>query len=222
MNAKTQRLQLSGPAGPLECALDAPPPEQMSGHRTAGAPAGSGLALLCHPHPQFGGTMDNKVVQTMARALVQLGWRCVRFNFRGVGGSAGQWDEGRGEIDDALAVLRAVVQPGEAVTIGGFSFGAYVATHVTARWLAGEAAATQPLRQQVLVGPAVRNFQLADVPDRTLVIQGELDDVVPMAAVLDWARPIAMPVTVVPGAGHFFHGQLGVLKQCLLASCQPP
>src|SRR6187402_1144068 len=112
MSPRTVVQRIVGPTGSIECAIDAP----------AGAPRG--LAVVCHPHPQFGGTMDNKVVQTLARAFVQLGWRCVRFNFRGIGGSAGAWDEGAGEIDDALAVIAAARTAGEPFMLAGFSFGA--------------------------------------------------------------------------------------------------
>lgn len=198
MNAQTERLLMAGPAGALECAIDTP------------AAAPRGVAILCHPHPQHGGTMDNKVVQTLARAFVHLGYRAVRFNFRGIGGSEGAWDEGRGEVDDALAVIAAIRDPVLPLALGGFSFGAYVATQAAAR-LPEQGRA----ERLVLVGPAVVNFAAAPVSQDTLVIHGEADDVVPLSAVLDWARPQALPVTVVPGAGHFFHGQLGLLKQLI-------
>jgi hypothetical protein len=199
MNAQTERFVIPGPAGELACAIDSP---------AVGAPR-RGVALLCHPHPLHGGTLDNKVVQTLARAAVHAGYRVVRFNFRGVGGSAGQWDAGRGEIDDALAVLAHVRAAGEPLLLGGFSFGAYVASQVARRLAEAQAAAAQ----LVLVGPAVVNFDVAPVPANTLVVHGEADDVVPLAAVLDWARPQALPVTVMPGAGHFFHGLLPALRQ---------
>jgi alpha/beta superfamily hydrolase len=201
LNSQTQRVTVSGPAGAIECALDAP------------AGAASGLAVICHPHPQFGGTMDNKVVQTLARAFLQLGLRAVRFNFRGIGGSAGAWDEGRGEVDDALAVIAAERRAGEPLVLAGFSFGGYVATRAAA-----ELAPTDKPQRLVLVGPAVVNFEAAPVPPDTLVIQGESDDVVPMAAVLDWARPQRLPVVVVPGVGHFFHGALSSLKDVVVRS----
>jgi alpha/beta superfamily hydrolase len=201
MNPRTERRVIAGPVGEIECALDAP----------AGTPRG--LALVCHPHPLHGGTMDNKVVQTLARAAVQCGWASVRFNVRGIGGSAGQWDEGRGEVDDALAVLQTLRAPGQRLLLAGFSFGAYVASQV-----ATQLAPDQAAERIVLVGPAVQSFKVAAVAAGSLVIHGEHDDVVPLAAVLDWARPQALPVTVVPGAGHFFHGQLPLLKQLVAAA----
>ena len=170
-----------------------------------------GLALVCHPHPLHGGTLDNKVVQTLARAFVQLGWRAVRFNFRGVGASQGAWDEGRGEVDDALAVVQALREPAQPLVVAGFSFGAYVASQVAARLQGPEAA-----QRVVLVGPAVQNFPVAPVPQDSLVIHGESDEVVSLSSVLDWARTHTLPVTVVPGTGHFFHGQLPLLKSLVL------
>jgi alpha/beta superfamily hydrolase len=202
MNAHTQRQSIAGPSGALECALDAP----------AGAP--HGVAVVCHPHPQHGGTMDNKVVQTLARAFTQLGCVAVRFNFRGVGGSAGAWAQGPGEVDDALAVAAAFRRAEQPLVLAGFSFGAYVASNAAAR-LARDGVAVQRL---VLVGPAASRFDMAAVPKGTLVIHGEADDVVPLAAVFDWARPQSLPVTVIPGAGHFFHGQLSLLKSLVVGA----
>ena len=160
--------------------------------------------------------MDNKVVQTLARAFVQLGWRCVRFNFRGIGGSAGAWNEGIGEIDDALAVIGATRKTGEPFILAGFSFGAYVASHAAAR-LADDA---KPQRM-VLVGPSTLKQPMASVPADSIVIHGEADDVVPLAATFDWARPQSLPVIVFPGVGHFFHGQLGLLKNTVVQELQP-
>lgn len=202
MNAQTERSFIAGPAGRIECAVNQP----------VGAPP-RGVAVLCHPHPLHGGTMDNKVVQTLARSFVQLGYRVVRLNFRGIGGSEGAWDEGRGEIDDALAVVSTFRVPQLALVLGGFSFGAYVASQAAAR-LPEESQA----ERLVLIAPAARNFEVALVPADTLVVHGEADDVVPLAAVFDWARPQALPITVLPGAGHFFHGQLPVLKQIVLSA----
>lgn len=205
MNAGTQRSSIAGPAGAIECASDKPP----------GDAAPRGLAVICHPHPQHGGTMDNKVVQTLARAFVQLGYATVRFNFRGTGASQGSWDEGRGEIDDALAVVAAFRVAGQPLVLAGFSFGGYVASQAAHRMPASERA-----ERLVLVAPAVRNFEVPAVSADTVVIHGETDDVVPLQAALDWARPQSLPVTVLPGAGHFFHGQLPVLKQIVLAAWQ--
>jgi hypothetical protein len=158
-----------------------------------------------------GGTLENKVVQTLARAFVALGWRAVRFNFRGVGASHGKWDDGVGEIDDALAVIAALRDPALPLMLAGFSFGGYVAASAAQR-LAGPAA---PIRL-VLVGPSTQKHGLPGVPADTVVIHGESDEVVPLSATLDWARPQALPVIVFPGVGHFFHGQLGLLKSVLL------
>jgi uncharacterized protein len=201
MNSQTQRVVIAGPAGAIECAVD------------AATDSPRGLAVVCHPHPQFGGTMDNKVVQTLARSLLQLGYRSVRFNFRGIGTSQGLWDAGRGEVDDALAVIGAHRLAGQALVLAGFSFGAYVAAQAATRLLEADKA-----ERLILVGPAVQNFTVPSVPADTLVVHGEVDDVVPLAAVFDWARPQALPVTVLPGAGHFFHGQLAVLKQIVISA----
>jgi len=199
MNPHTRREQIAGPAGALECAINDP------------ADAPRGVAVVCHPHPLHGGTMDNKVVQTLARAFVQLGHRCVRFNFRGIGASQGAWDEGAGEVDDALAVIAAFREPAMPLLLAGFSFGGYVAASAAHRLPEG----AKPQRL-VLVGPATRSFTTPAVPPDTLVIHGEHDDVVPLQATLDWARPLSLPITVVPGGGHFFHGQLPLLKDIVL------
>jgi len=205
MNAQTQKFMIPGPAGQIECALDRPAEE-----------GARGLALICHPNPTQGGTMDNKVVQTLARAFLQLGLRTVRFNFRGVGQSEGVWDEGVGEIDDAQAVLDAVRGDGEALVLAGFSFGGYIASRLEQRLHVDPAAAA---RRLVLVGPATSRFDVAPtVPTDTLVIHGEVDDVVLLSSVLDWARPQSLPVVVVPGVGHFFHGQLPLLKSLVTSS----
>lgn len=198
MNAQTERLQLQGAAGAVEALRDRP------------EGASRGTAVIAHPHPLFGGTMDNKVVQTLARAFVQCGWTAVRFNFRGVGASAGAYDEGRGEAQDLLEVVRQVAPDGP-LALAGFSFGAFVASHAAAAL-----ASVRAPEQLVLVGTAASRFQVAPIApelhERTLVVHGEQDDTVPLASVLDWARPQALPVLVVPGGGHFFHGQLPLLK----------
>lgn len=202
MNAQTQKSSVAGPAGAIEAALDAP------------AGPSRGVAVIAHPHPLFGGTLDNKVVQTLARAFTQAGWTAVRFNFRGVGASEGVYDEGRGEIDDMLAVVQQLA-PAGPLALAGFSFGAFVTSHVFERLQA-----TRPIDQLVLVGTAASRFAVAAIPEaahaRTLVIHGEQDDTVPLQAVLDWARPQVLPVTVIPGGGHFFHGQLPLLKNLVV------
>jgi hypothetical protein len=203
MNPRTELTTVAGPVGELACALDAPVDEV----------APRGLAVVCHPHPLHGGTMNNKVVQTLARTFVQRGWRSVRFDFRGVGVSAGHWDGGVGEIDDALAVVRAFRAPGQPLALAGFSFGAYVASQVAAR-LADQT----PAERVILVGPAVQSFAVAALPPASLVVHGEVDEVVPLSAVLDWARPQVQPVVVVPATGHFFHGQLALLKSLVLGA----
>jgi alpha/beta superfamily hydrolase len=200
MNTFTKRAEIAGPAGALSIAVDT----------TSGLPS-RGLAVLCHPHPLQGGTMDNKVVTTLARALVQRGWRVVRFDYRGVRQSAGSWDEGRGEVDDALAVVAAHRVAGEPLLLGGFSFGGYVASAAAAKL----PEADRPQRM-VLVAPSTVKHDAPPVTADTLLVHGEADDVVPLSASMDWARPQALPVVVVPGAGHFFHGQLTILKSLVL------
>lgn len=202
MNAYTEKFELAGPAGRIQAQRDRPEGES------------AGIAVIAHPHPLFGGTMDNKVVQTLARAFVQSGWTAVRFNFRGVGQSEGSHDNGQGEVDDMLAVVTGAAHDGP-LALAGFSFGAYVtARAVNALWK------SRDLRRVVLVGTAASRFEVPPVPadlhDRTLVVHGEHDDTVPLAAVMDWARPQTLPVTVVPGGGHFFHGQLPLLKNLVL------
>jgi uncharacterized protein len=195
MALSAARTGTQGPAGRLEVAIDEP------------ETALRGVAVLCHPHPVHGGTMDNKVIQTLARAFVQCNYRAVRFNFRGVGGSAGQWDEGAGEIDDAMAVVAAYRDPTLPLALAGFSFGGYVAAQVSVRL-----AATAAAERLVLIGPATSTFTMPPVAASTLVIHGEVDDVVPLQATLDWARPQGLPVLVLPGVGHYFHGQLTRLR----------
>ena len=204
MNAQTLKLQFNGAAGTLEALRDTP----------TDAPA-RGVVVVAHPHPLFGGSMDNKVVQTLARAFVQCGWDAVRFNFRGVGASAGTHDEGRGELQDLLAVIDQAASAGTPLALAGFSFGSFVTSHaIQALW------ASRAIEKIVLVGTAAARFTVAPLPpeshDRALVVHGEVDDTVPLAAVMDWARPQSLPVTVVPGGGHFFHGQLPLLKSLVV------
>jgi hypothetical protein len=194
-----RREFVAGPAGRIECAVDAAQGDAR------------GIALVAHPHPLFGGSLDNKVAQTLARSLAELGFVAWRPNFRGVGASEGSHDEGRGEVTDLAAVLthaRSVAGPPEAVVLAGFSFGAAMQV------LLSQALRTQgsPPARMVLVGVAVTHYTLPAVPADTIVIHGERDDTIPLAAVLDWARPQDLPVIVLPGADHFFHGRLNQLR----------
>jgi len=198
LRASTRRERIRGPAGMLDCAIDAPEREPRA------------VALIAHPHPLHGGTLDNKVVQTLARALVELGYVCLRPNFRGVGASEGVHDAGRGEVDDLEAVLayaRDAIAPAPPV-LAGFSFGATMQARLAERLVARRAAP----ERMVLVAPAVGRLETPAVPAGTLVIHGERDETVPLAAVLDWARAQDLPVMVVPGADHFFHHRLHTLR----------
>ncbi len=206
MNSQTQKITLHGEAGAIEALRDEP----------EGTPRG--VAIVAHPHPLFGGTMDNKVVQTLARAFVQCGWTVVRFNFRGVGASAGAHDAGAGEARDFLSVVNQVAPQGP-LAIAGFSFGSFVASHALA-----ELHTHRTVEKVAFVGTAAQRFTVAPVApelhDKTLVVHGEQDDTVSLASVMDWARPQSLPVTVVPGGGHFFHGQLSLLKNLVVRHLQ--
>ncbi|RPH64799.1 MAG: alpha/beta hydrolase [Burkholderiales bacterium] len=207
MNAGTRTLRIDGPAGAIDVALDMP----------AATPIGA--AVVAHPHPLFGGTRDNKVVQTLARALLALGYIVWRPNFRGVGESAGSFDEGVGETDDLLEVVEhalahaaslGVAQP--QLVLAGFSFGCFVQSRVAARLRE----LGRPADRLVLVGTAVSRFEVEAVPSDTLVVHGEVDETVPLNAVFDWARRQDLPVVVLPGADHFFHRKLTLLKRIVL------
>jgi uncharacterized protein len=192
-----ERSTIDGAAGPLEVVCNVP--DAML----------AGIALIAHPHPLQGGTLDNKVVQTLAKTFFSLGYAAVRFNFRGVGGSAGEFADGIGETDDALMVLaHAKAKFGAAlpVVLAGFSFGSFVQTRV---------AKAMDAQRLVLIGPAVRRFAVEEVPADTIVVHGETDDVVPLADVLAWARPLELPIIVFPGCGHFFHGRLPQLQRVI-------
>ena len=203
MNAATQAVTLPGPGGQIEALLDTPVDGQARG-----------TAVIAHPHPLFGGTMQNKVVQTLARAFVQCGWQAVRFNFRGVGASAGTYDEGRGEAQDMLAVIERLAPQGP-LALAGFSFGAFVTSQVCQALSPGRSP-----EKLVLVGTAASRFSVAPIApelhDKTLVLHGEQDDTVALSSVMDWARPQSLPVVVIPGVEHFFHGQLPLLKSLVV------
>ena len=194
----TERSTIDGPAGALEVVCNVPDTPL------------SGIALIAHPHPLQGGTLDNKVVQTLAKTFFSLGYAAVRFNFRGVGASAGEFADGIGETDDALMVLaHAKAKYGAAlpVVLAGFSFGSFVQTRV---------AKAMDAQRLVLIAPAVRRFAVEEVPADTIVVHGETDDVVPLADVLAWARPLELPIIVFPGCGHFFHGRLPQLQRVII------
>lgn len=201
---RAQRLSLSGPAGQIEALLETP----------AAGVAGNRFGVVCHPHPLHGGTLDNKVVYTLARAFVELGVPSIRFNFRGVGGSAGRYDEGIGETGDALAVIAYGRErwPGASLWLAGFSFGGAVAVRAAAK------AAPETL---VTVAPGITRVPMTDVDSPAcpwLIVQGDADDVIEPAAVLDWAKRQSRAPTIrlMPGAGHFFHGRLHELRQIVL------
>ena len=196
---RSERILIDGPAGVIETVFDYP---------AGAAPAGvRGLALVAHPHPLYGGTLDNKVAQILAKTFVELGYVSVRPNFRGVGASAGAHDEGNGETDDLVEVVaharRKLALPDQPLVLAGFSFGSLVVSRVAKR-LAVE--------RMVFVGTAVTRGKVEDVPADTIVIHGESDDTVPLDAVLRWAEPQDLPVIVIAGADHFFHRRLHIIK----------
>lgn len=199
MNKNSQKFYLPGPAGKMECLLDEP---------EDGAPRG--IALVAHPHPLYGGTMDNKVAQTLARAFVGLGYVTARFNFRGVGESEGTYDEGRGETDDMEAMLDHMLKeyPGLPFALSGFSFGTVVQARLQERLVAQG----RPAERLVLVGTAAGKWPMPAVPADTILIHGEQDDTITLQQVFDWARPLDIPVIVIPGADHFFHRKLVHIK----------
>lgn len=216
MNAGTRLLLIDGPVGAIDVALDRP----------AGTPRGIGV--VAHPHPLYGGTRDNKVAQTLARALLALGYVVWRPNFRGVGATAGQHDEGRGETEDLLEVVRHARGQARAeaaagaeplpLVLAGFSFGTCVQIRVAARLREDGS----PAQRLVLVGTAATDrYTLGEVPADTLVVHGEHDEVVPLQGVLDWARPQSLPVVVIPGAEHFFHRRLTLLKRIVVDALAP-
>lgn len=206
MNAQTQRFSLQGVAGALECALDLPTTTPR------------GIALIGHPHPLFGGTMDNKVVHTLTRAFVALGYVAARMNFRGVGASEGVYDEGEGETDDMAQLLTHMQQqyPDLPFALAGFSFGTYVQTQLQKR-LEQQGS---PAERLVLVGSAPGKWPLPTVPADTILIHGEFDDTIPLANVFEWARPQDISVIVVPGADHFFGRKLHHIKNHVIALWQ--
>ena len=209
MAGNSERRVLEGPVGDLEVVLDAP------------EGAAHGFAFVGHPHPLYGGSLDNKVVATLARTFVGLGWLAVRMNFRGVGASAGVYDEGNGETQDFLHLIEAIshgpawealVPQPAPIALAGYSFGSFVAANA-AQELARRG---RPARALVLVGAAAGKWPMPDVDAGSVVIHGEVDETIPLADVFTWARRSEVPVTVIPGADHFFHRRLGTIKQIVL------
>ena len=207
-SASIEKLLVDGPFGDIELALDWP----------VNVP--HGIVYIGHPHPLFGGTLDNKVVATIARTFAGLGWLAVRLNFRGVGGSAGTHDEGNGETEDFLHLIDAVptlpavssrLAGALPIALAGFSFGTFVAAKA-AQTLA---ASNRTIKYVVLISAAAGKWSMPAVAREALVIHGELDETIPLAHVLDWARPQELPIIVIPGADHFFHRRLGLLKRLI-------
>lgn len=206
MNSQTQYFYIDGAAGQLQCALDLPDPEQYASPR--------GVGLVAHPHPLYGGTMQNKVTQTLARGFVSLGYAAARMNFRGVGDSAGVHDAGRGETDDMELLLAEMQQryPGLPVALAGFSFGTFVQASMYQR-LVQQGVAIERL---VLAGTAAGKWEVPEVPKDSIIIHGEQDDTIPLQDVFEWARPQDLPVIVVPGCDHFFNRKLQHIKNYMI------
>lgn len=198
MNNNSEAFSLTGHAGNIEGLLDHP----------EGAPRG--LALIAHPHPLYGGTMDNKVAVTLARTFVGLGYLAVRMNFRGVGASEGVHDHGMGETDDMQLLLEKMQKdyPGLPFALAGFSFGTFVMSQLQQRLIA----AGNPAERLVLVGAAAGKWAMPEIPADTILIHGELDETIPVQDVFAWLRPQDIPVIVIPGADHFFHRKLQHIK----------
>ena len=225
MNSRTKVIQIDGIVGLMEMSIDLP--DELKSDPSF---AVRGLALVAHPHPLMGGTMDNKVAQTMARAFNQLGYVSVRPNFRGVGGSVGVHDNGVGELDDLLHVtdwMRTPASWGQLeaaahqawiadantlpLVVSGFSFGSFVGSHLVQKL----AELGRPAERLVMVGSAAGKWNLATVAADTIVIHGEVDETIPLIDVFDWARPQELTVQVVPGADHFFHRRLHCIRNII-------
>ena len=205
MPAHTENTSFDGLAGLIDCAIDWP----------EGVP--TGWALILHPNPSQGGTRDNKVVTTLSRACVQQGLVSLRPNFRGIGASGGHFDHGKGELLDMAALVeqfraRYPEIAAKPWVLGGFSFGTSIGVQLYAQW---DKLGKNLPNIVILTGSAALRFRHSEAkaPEDALVIHGELDEVVPLSEVMEWARLLGMPVVVIPEAGHFFHGKLLVLRQ---------
>lgn len=198
---KRETVLLPGPAGKLEVVINRP------------SSAPRGIALIAHPHPLYGGTLDNKVTQTLASAFTELDCVALRMNFRGVGESEGKHDDGCGETEDMLLLADYAKREfgGLPIFLAGFSFGGFVQTRVATKL---------DIHKLVLIAPAAGRFDVAEVKPDTLVIHGELDETVPLKDIMDWARPQNLPIVVIPGADHFFHRRLHLIKQLVLTACR--
>lgn len=205
MNKNTKHFTMQGNAGLMEGLIDLP----LDGRKPRG------IALVAHPHPLYGGTMENKVTQTLARAFVALDYAVARINFRGVGQSEGEHDRGHGETDDMELLYRHMTEkfPELPVALAGFSFGTFVQSQLAKRL----AAAGTPVEGMVLVGAAAGKWEMPEIAANTILIHGENDDTIPVQAVFDWARPQDVPVVVIPGADHFFHRKLNHIKSWVIA-----
>ncbi len=199
---KKHKLRIKGPAGAIETVIEEPPEAPV------------GLAMVAHPHPLRGGSLDNKVAWTLARAALACGMIAVRPNFRGVGESEGAFDHGVGESEDLLAVAAAVTAHyGDMPwTLMGFSFGAYVQQRVARRLHAA---------RLIMVGPAVSMYEFEPIPIPATIIHGREDEVIPFAAARDYAVAHQIPLIEVAGTGHFFHGKLRELQNLVESLCRP-
>lgn len=208
LNKHSQKFTLMGKAGMMECLLDVPEGPAI------------GIALVAHPHPLYGGTMENKVAQTLARTFNALGYVVARFNFRGVGASEGVHDRGFGETDDMEVMLDYMQQryPNLPVALSGFSFGTFVQATLYQRLLEQGRA----IERMVLVGTAAGKWPVPEVPQDSIVIHGEQDETITLTQVFDWARPLDLPVIVIPGADHFFHRKLGHIKNLVIQLWRKP
>ena len=228
MNSRTKVIHIDGIVGAIEMSIDLP--DELKNDPSF---AVRGLALVAHPHPLLGGTMDNKVAQTMARAFNQLGYISVRPNFRGVGGTAGVHDHGVGELEDLLHVTEWMQTPSSwsqfeatahqprvnaantlPLVVSGFSFGSFVGSHLVQRL----AELGRPAERLVMVGSAAGKWTLAPVPADTILIHGELDETILLKNVFDWALPQELTVQVVPGADHFFHRRLHCIRNIITSA----
>tara|TARA_Y100001960_G_scaffold333166_1_gene436858 strand:- start:22 stop:660 length:639 start_codon:yes stop_codon:yes gene_type:complete len=198
----TQKFFIDGPAGKLETVMA----NSNYKHR-------HGIAVIAHPHPLYSGTMDNKVVHTLFRVSIELGFIAVKFNYRGVGKSQGSYGDGLGEIEDVIAVVRAIQKKFDSesnnlsLLLAGFSFGGAIQAH---------AAKTLSPQNLVMISPSVDHFKvplISNYAKRILIIQGDQDDVVPLKTILHWATIQDLPIVVIPGAEHFFHGKLHNIKR---------